>query len=154
MKAFATLLAVASMCLGCVELVAADKPAEKVAAKLEIRRAEKDPADGLTEATIVGSKVKVYLHQTIEITNADIAAARAAEDGSGKPALEIMLTKEGATKLRRITEAHKDRPLAILVDGKVLAAPTVKAAIGEVAWITGNFTREEVESLARSIKAK
>jgi preprotein translocase subunit SecD len=104
--------------------------------------------------TIVGSKEKVYLHQTVEIANADFAAARAAADGSGKPAVEVTLTKDGAAKMRRITEAHKGRPLAILVDGKVIAAPSVKAVIGEVAWITGNFTREEAERLAKGIKPK
>ena len=128
--------------------------AEKPAAKLEIRRAERERADGLTEATVIGTKDKVYLHQTIEIGNADIAAARAAEVGSGNPAVELRLTKEGTAKMRRMTEGHIDRPLAIIVDGKVIAAPIVKAAIGEVAWITGKFTKEETEKLARALSPR
>jgi preprotein translocase subunit SecD len=154
MSALGRLFAVGALCLAWVCPVAAEKPPEKATAKLEIRRAEKEPAEGLTEATVEGSKEKVYLHKTAEITNADIAEARATEDTTGKPAVAITLTKEGAAKMRALTEKQKDKPLAILVDGKVIAAPVVKAPIGEQAWITGKFTKEEVDKLVKGINTK
>ena len=43
--------------------------------KVEFRRAELTPAEGLIEATVVGSNKKVYLHKTVEISTADIAQA-------------------------------------------------------------------------------
>jgi len=154
MSAFARSFAVGALCLAWVCPVAAEKPPEKATVKVEFRRAEKEPAEGLAEATVEGTKDKVYLHKTAEITNADIAEARAAEDTTGKPVVAITLTKEGAKKMRALTEEHRNKPLAILVNGKVIAAPVVKAPIGEQAWISGKFTKEEVEKLVKGINTK
>lgn len=154
MRAFGKSIVV-SLCLGCFFLVAAEKSAEKATVKVEFRRAEKAPAEGLTEAVVAGSKDKVYLHKTAEITNADIDSARATEDAAGKPVVEVTLTEEGARKMRRLTEEHKDKPLAILVDSKVIAAPTVRSTISEKAlMISGLSTKDEAEKLAKGIKAK
>jgi preprotein translocase subunit SecD len=144
----------ATLCLGFVDAAVAEKPPDKPAAKLEIRRAENEPAEGLTEATVPGSKEKVYLHKAAELTNADIAAARATEDTSGKPAVEVTLTKEGAQKMRELSEKQKNKPLAILVNGKLIAAPTVRAVIGEKAVIAGNFTKDDVDKLVKALTPK
>jgi preprotein translocase subunit SecD len=84
----------AALALG-VTAVAADKPDEKPAVKVEIRRAEKEKADGLTEATIEGTKEKVYLHKTAELTNDDIAEARPSQDINKQPCVALTFTKEG-----------------------------------------------------------
>jgi protein TonB len=39
--------------------------------------------------------------------------------------------------MQSATAAHLGRPLAILIDGRVVAAPTVKAPIGDSATLTG-----------------
>jgi preprotein translocase subunit SecD len=130
------------------QLVAAEKPRVKV----EIRRAERKPAEGLTEAVVTGTTDKVYLHKTVEAANEDIEAARVITDDQDRPALEIVFTKEGGKKMARVSGEHKDRPLAILVDGKVIAAPNVRARFSERALITGHFTKDEVEKIARGIK--
>src|SRR5439155_25881752 len=49
----------------------ADKPDEKPKVKIEFRRAETKPADGLTEAAVPGGKEKIYLHKTPDLTNED-----------------------------------------------------------------------------------
>lgn len=141
-------------CLAGVAQASADKPAEKPRVKVEFRRAETKPAEGLTEATIAGTKDKVYLPKMADATNDDIAEARSAEDGRAKPAVEIIFTKEGAKKMARLSEHHKDKPLAILVDEKVISAPVVKAKFSERALITGNFTKEEVDKLVKDINGK
>ena len=143
----------AALCLGSVGVVTADKPAEKATVKLEIRRAETAPAEGLTEAKVVGSGDKVYLHKEVEISNADIATATAGEE-RGKPAVLFTLTPEGSKKMQRLTETHKDKPLAILLDGKVVSAPVVRSVISDKGVITGMFTKDEVEKLAKGISGK
>ena len=75
--------------------------------KVEFRRAEKDPAEGLTEAAILGTAEKVYLYSSADATNEDIAAARVEADNQQKPVVEITFTDAGAkklAKLRRIPE--------------------------------------------------
>jgi preprotein translocase subunit SecD len=127
--------------------------ADDAPAKVEIRRAETKAAEGLTEATIVGSENKIYLHKEAELSGADIASVGVTTDKDGAPAVEMTLTKEGAKKLEKVSADHKDKPLAILVDGKVIFAPVVRATLGDKVVISGKFTKADAEKLARKIKA-
>jgi preprotein translocase subunit SecD len=68
--------------------------------------------------------------------------------------VEVELTKEGRQKLARVTKAHQGKPLAILVDGKVVAAPIVRDEITGDARISGSFSKEEAERIAKGIKGK
>jgi len=142
------------MSLGYATQVWGDKPADKPRVKVEIRRAESEPADGLSEATVAGTNDKVYLHKSAELTNEDIAEARAAVDGQQKPVVEIVFTKEGAKKMAKLSEQHQNKHLAILVDGKVISAPIIRARISERALIAGKFTKDDVEKLAKEINGK
>jgi preprotein translocase subunit SecD len=147
----ARLVGVAAVMLGMVSLA----PAAESPPKLELRRAETKPAEGLTEAKVAGSDEKVYLHKEAELTEKDVSKAQAIEDKKAGFAIEIVLTKEGQKKLAKLTEEHVNKPLAILVDGKVIAAPIVRDKLeGGKAVITGNFTKAEAEKIAKGIKDK
>ena len=74
---------------------------------------------------------------------------------TNNPAIAITFTKEGQKKFAELTRQHKGKPLAIIVDGKVLCAPTVRDEVsGDKAMISGSFTKEETEKIANGIKAK
>ena len=113
--------------------------------------AENQPGEGLTETTIAGTAQKVYLHESADATNQDIAEARAALDDQQHPVVEITFTDAGAKKMAKLTEEHLNKPLAILVDGKVVSAPMIISGLGNKARITGNFTQEEVNRIVRGI---
>ena len=70
----AAVLAVAS--LGFAATAWADKPDDKPKVKIEFRRAETKPAEGLVEAAVPGSKEKIYLHKEADATSADIPRHR------------------------------------------------------------------------------
>jgi len=142
------LAVVALAALGASLAMAADPPR----AKVEFRRAETKAAEGLTEATIAGTDTKIYLHKEVELTNKDIAGASVEDDKDRGVSVRITLTKEGAQKAAKLSEAHLDKPLAILVDGKVVSAVTVRAKFGGNVAISGNFTKADAEKLAKSIK--
>lgn len=141
-------------CIGMSLPLASARLDEKPKVKVEFRRAEAKAAEGLTEAIVEGTTEKVYLHKTAAATNADIAAARSAEDDNKKPVIEIEFTKEGAKKMAALSEAQKNKRIAILIDGKVVSAPVVRAKFSTHAQITGNFTKEEVEKLVKAINEK
>ncbi len=129
----------------------ADEPTK---AKLEFRRAETKPADGLTVAMVPGHTDKIYLHKAAELTEEDIAAVAAGIDQRLNPCIDITFTKKGAEKMEKLSESQMDKPIAILVEGKVISAPIVKSKLSGQAQITGVFTTEEVEQLVKAIKAK
>jgi SecD/SecF fusion protein len=68
--------------------------------------------------------------------------------------VDVELTKEGRQKLARLTKAHQGKPLAILVDGEVVAAPVVRDEVTGNARISGNFSKDEAERIAKGIKGK
>jgi len=53
--------------------------------------------------------------------------------------------------MRQPTTTHIGKPVAILIDGDVALAPTVKSPIGAAAMITGDFTRADAERIADGI---
>ncbi|MDD4626800.1 MAG: protein translocase subunit SecD [Syntrophomonas sp.] len=76
------------------------------------------------------------------------AQARASGEGQGFE-VAIDFDKEGAKLFADATTANIDKPLMIVIDGKVISAPTVSGPITDgSARITGNFTAKEAENLA------
>jgi preprotein translocase subunit SecD len=140
-------------CLGLTTPLASARPDEKKVV-VEFRLAEIKPADGLTEATIEGTTDKVYLHKKADATNADIARASVGVDNALNPCIDIVFTDAGAKKMAAASEKHRDKPLAIMVNGKVMSAPRIREKFSDRAQITGKFTKEEVEKLVEAINAK
>src|SRR5690348_7080177 len=106
----------AALAAACVGFAGGFTPAradDKAKVKIEFRRAETKKAEGLTEATVVGSKEKVYLHKTADVTNADIAEAAVGEDNRKKPTVDLKFTKEGVKKVAKLSDEHKNKPVAI-----------------------------------------
>jgi len=144
----------ASFAVGCCALGLQAQPDGKPTA-FEVRRAENKAADGLTEVVVAGTKTKIYLHKEAALTGKDVATAQVAKDNANKPAVEITFTQEGGKKLAQVTAAHQGKPLAILMDGKVIFAPVVREKIdGGKVMMTGDFTPEEAERMVKSVQGK
>jgi preprotein translocase subunit SecD len=134
--------------LACV-VIAADK----APAKVEFRLAAKEPANGLTGATIAGTAEKIYLHEEPVLSGKDIAEVRLADD-RGKPAIAIKFTKEGREKMFKVSRENEGKPLAFVVDDEVVSVPVLRSKIGENAIVTGQFTREEAARIVKGIGGK
>lgn len=127
----------------------------QAATKLDVRLAETAPGAGLSEATVSGSVEKIYLHRETIISNADVVLARVVP--GDRPAtfnVGVMFSTDGSAKIEKATQAHLNKPLAILVDGRVVAAPTLRAEIRGSAVITGEFTSAEADAIASALNAR
>ena len=121
--------------------------------KLEIRLAEEQPATGLVEAPVSHSDRHVYLQHSAVITNEDVTNARVVPAGAAF-SVAISLTPQGGEKMANATLNHIGRPLAILVNGTVVTAPTLRGAVGQVAIIMGDFTRQEADEIAALLSGR
>jgi len=66
--------------------------------------------------------------------------------------VSITFDEEGAELFEQLTEENTGRRIAIFVGGELISAPTVNQKIsGGEAQITGNFTLEEAQALARDL---
>ncbi|UXN05321.1 protein translocase subunit SecD [Bartonella sp. HY761] len=91
----------------------------------------------------------------VALDGAVLTDARAAFDPqTGKPMISFKLNSEGASKFGDITKNNIGRPFAIVLDGKVLTAPTIQSAIlGGSGVITGRFTSAETSTTSALLRA-
>jgi preprotein translocase subunit SecD len=95
----------------------------------------------------------VYLHPEVVVTNDDIAFSSVIPGNTPSEQfwIDVRLNAAGAAKMRQATMNHLGRPVAILIDGEVVSAPTVKSPIGAAAVISCDCTRAEAERIAQGM---
>lgn len=71
----------------------------------------------------------------------------------GKWSVSFTLDAEGGTMLQQFTRDHLDQAMPIVLDGKVVSAPMVRATIASSGQITGDFTQPEAQALAVQLKS-
>ncbi|MBN1854048.1 MAG: DUF1559 domain-containing protein, partial [Pirellulales bacterium] len=115
---------------------------------LEFHLAESNPRENLMKAILDHNKETVYLHKDPVLTGQHVTSAQVVNIDSNQPAVVVTFTEEGQQILKKVTTDHQGKRLAVLVDGKIVTAPTIRATISKVALITGNFDRAEAERIA------
>lgn len=121
--------------------------------RFEVRLAEIRPVPGLVVAHVEKTGQAVYLHPEALVSNEDVASA-VAIDGTSGFSVEVQLLPSAAERLRQATRAHIGRPVAILLEGRVAMAPTVRSPIGESAVITGQLTEAEARRIAEGVSRR
>ena len=145
-------LAVVTLCLAFVAAAAiiprvwAPLVQAQASVRFEIRLAEDAPAPGLQP--VAGAGGTIYLHRDAVIGNIDIATARVTTRSPTGFSVDVTFTPRGTEKILQATRNHIGRSVAILIDGQVVASPSVKSAIRSSAEINGNFTRADAQRIA------
>jgi preprotein translocase subunit SecD len=125
----------------------------QAAVRFEVRLAEDQPAPGLRAARVGSSHRTVYVHPEIVVTNDDVE--RSSVIGGDVPShfwIDVRLNAAGAEKMRRATANHLGKPVAILIDGNVVTAPTLKSPIGTAAVISGDYTQADAQRIAGGMR--
>jgi TonB family protein len=107
------------------------------ASRLEIRLAESAFTPGLREAVVSSSNQRIYLYPTTLATWADVTVARIVNPGTPQVSVAVTFNSATATRMANATAGHLGRPVAIILDGRVLSAPTVRSPISDSAVLTG-----------------
>ena len=87
------------------------------------------------------------------ITGRDLKNARAGVGQNNEPDVQFTLNPGGAEKFKRETGRSVGKRLAIILDGSVASAPTIQSQIGAEGQITGRFTTQEADELAKILRA-
>jgi TonB family protein len=163
----AALMLVTVAAAGAARAIPLDLPVltAQSAPRLEIRLAETDPASGLSQAAVAGSDREIYVHASALATSADVTSAGVIEwNGTATPvtprgsagraisafAVAVRFTDTAAARLAAATGVHLGRPIAILVDGRVISAPVLRSAIGDAGVISG-LSEVEARALAEAL---
>jgi len=88
------------------------------------------------------------------LTGADLKGAWPGLDQYGNPVVDIEFSGDGARIFGETTTRSVGRPIAIVLDNKIISAPNVREPIPSgKAQISGNFNSEEVNDLVIKLKA-
>lgn len=148
-------VAVVTLCLAFVAAAAiiprvwAPAVQAQASVRFEMRLAEDSPAPGLQP--VIGAGGTIYLHRDAVIGNSDIETARVVAGSPAGFSVDVTFTPRGAEKILRATSNHVGKSVAILIDGRVVASPSLKSAIRSSAEINGNFTRSDAERIANGM---
>lgn len=96
-----------------------------------------------------------FVKKQVELSGKYLTFARENRDPqTGGPIVEFELNRDGARIFRRLTGANIGKPLAIILDGKVVSAPVIQGQITNRGQITmGSGTMEEAHDLAIILRA-
>lgn len=138
-----------------VELPGVDQPEEALeligqTARLVFGspRFEVPPASPSAEAILTG-------FNPTDLTGADLKRAQVTfETDNRQPGVSLEFKDSGKEKFAELTKEYLNQPLAIIIDGSILTAPTIQSVIttGQ-AVITGQFTNEEAKNLSIQLNA-
>lgn len=121
---------------------------------LEFRIAEDQPGEGLIESVFAESGETFYLHAQPIFNEAAVDSAYLLRGGAS-PLIGIIINKEAAARFEKITGENIGKRAAILVDGKIVSIPMIRAAIpGGRAMLNGDFSQEETERILKSLNKK
>ena len=142
------------------------------AASISVQAAEKPDSFGIFEVVdcaTAGTKVMVLqrgdstekycLAAQPIVDRTHLKDARSTTNSLGQQVLNVKLTDDGGQRMAKTTQrlmnegADKGqfRRLAVVIEGKLLAAATLRNVITDELQLTGSFTREELDGIVESL---
>ncbi len=92
------------------------------------------------------------VNRRVMVSGDQLTSAKQSFDQDGRPEIVITFNSVGARRFGRVTQENVGKPFAIILDNKILSAPTIQSAIlGGTASITGSYTVESANQLAVSL---
>ncbi len=101
-----------------------------------------------------GPATEVYiLTRSPVVTGRDLRDAQPQQADLGRWQTSFVLSQDAARKFERFTSANIGNRLAIVLDKRVLSAPTIQAKISDSGVITGAANHDEAADLALNLRA-
>jgi len=118
---------------------------------LEFRIAEDESAPGLTEMVFRPTGEHFYFHDEVLVNESDVDSAVVIMH-DGRPAVELVLTSVGTQKFQELTERNVGKRCGMLLNGQLVSAPRIMAAIrvGR-AIVMSDFTEAEARRIAQGL---
>ena len=143
-------------------LVSFDTPgvgAAGKAAAFQVRRVESAPAADLEQMPYTGpdgQTLMLSLQKSAVLGIADVESASVAAPAApgGDPEIRVWLTTEGRARFAEVSAQSIRQRVAVIIDGKVYAAPIVQARLA-VAYlpVSVHVTEQRARELAAKINA-
>ena len=94
----------------------------------------------------------VAVKRRVMVSGDQLTNAQQGYDENGRPSIDFTFNTAGARRFGRVTQENVGKPFAIILDDKVLSAPTIQTPIlGGRGQITGSFTVQQAHDLSVSL---
>jgi preprotein translocase subunit SecD len=111
------------------------------------------PIDREDEMGRVTGTEYIAVRKDIPVSGRDLKNARVQKGRVGEPVIGFSLTPDGAPKFGNLTGSNVNRQLAIVLDNKVVSAPTINSRIDSEGVIEGSFTQQQAADLALVLRS-
>jgi beta-lactamase regulating signal transducer with metallopeptidase domain len=117
-----------------------------------------DEAYGAVVEAERGGRTYVLLHDDADHimrlpADGNVVSAVERPDEQGQAAIYVSFDERAGERLEQLTGANLGRPMAVVINGKVLSAPTVHSSIRDSCVITGGRGGFSEEEITRWLKA-
>jgi RNA polymerase sigma factor (sigma-70 family) len=137
--------------------LSSDTSADPAPSVFQFRLVLNAPSAKAEPMTVVRPDAKtaktLYVQKKVLLDQTDLKLASViTNQPAGKPWIQITFTDAGAKRFAKVTRQNIGKQLAIIIDGRLYSAPTIRSEIrGGRAEITGNFSEPEAQDLAAKI---
>ncbi|MDD3117815.1 MAG: protein translocase subunit SecD [Victivallales bacterium] len=115
------------------------------------------PGYELMESTNINTEGKRPVHEyylvskRVEMGGENVVEAFPTQDEFGRRRIILRFNMAGSKQFGNVTRHNIGRLLAIVLDNKLYSAPQIQSAIEGNGEITGNFSREEAETISHAL---
>jgi preprotein translocase subunit SecD len=109
--------------------------------------------DQRNQDNIVVGKQYYAVEKRRQVTGRDLKTARPGMGQFNQPIVEFSLTPDGAQKFGELTGANINKPLAIVLDGRIVSAPNIHSRITDNGQIEGGFTQQQAQDLSTVLRS-
>ena len=124
----------------------------RISATEAIQRGRTPPGSILMQSASDDGRSYV-IEKRVMVSGEMLDGATATFDQNNRPAVSFTLNPAGARRFGKVTGENIGRPFAIILDGKVVSAPTIQSQIFGSGQITGDFSVAETNELALVLRA-
>ena len=101
-----------------------------------------------------GQPIKYRVERQVRVSGEHLVDAQPSFDQNNRPSVSFRFDAIGGKKFGEATSKNVNRRLAIVLDGKIISAPTIQSAIvGGSGIITGSFSIVETNELSLLLRA-
>lgn len=96
----------------------------------------------------------LVIKKRVSVSGENLTDSHVAYDQNGRPAVTTTFNSIGARAFAKLTSENVGKRFAIVLDGKILSAPTIQEPItGGYGQITGGFTTEQANDLSTMLRS-
>jgi preprotein translocase subunit SecD len=153
MKTLVRLLSVSAVAFAAVATDSPAPPIFQLRLVLDAPSAEAEQMVAVHKSEDAAKAERLYVQKKVLLDQTALKSAKVTTDRrTGNPLIEITFTAEGRKRFAEVTRENVGRRLAIVIEGRLYSAPTIRTEIpGGRAEISGSFSEPEARELAAKI---